>query len=132
MDNKIIIALGSNWEQEKNIHFAMQRLRSFFPAICFSRLVWTQPIGIKSDRFLNGLGMADLSVMPNSGMGKADEVVLVLKQIERECGRKSEDKAHGVVRVDLDLLQFQSQRFHEDDWDRDYVRLLLQETFFEK
>lgn len=132
MDNKIIIALGSNWEQEKNIHFAMQRLRSFFPAIRFSRLVWTQPIGMKSDRFLNGLGMADLSAMANAGMRKADEVVRVLKQIEGECGRNSEDKAHGVVRVDLDLLQFQSQRFHADDWDRDYVRLLLQEKFFEK
>lgn len=130
MDNKIIIALGSNWEQEKNIRFAMQRLRTFLPAIRFSRLLWTQPIGMESDLFLNVLGVVDLSGMVGSKMETADEIVQVLKQIEGECGRQSGDKAKGIVMVDLDLLQFQNQRFHVDDWDRDYVRLLLQEKFF--
>lgn len=31
MSTRILIALGSNHEQEKNVAFAMERLRSFFP-----------------------------------------------------------------------------------------------------
>lgn len=35
MSTRILIALGSNHEQEKNVAFAMERLRSFSPAFPF-------------------------------------------------------------------------------------------------
>ena len=120
MSTRILIALGSNHEQEKNVAFAMERLRSFFPGISFSRMLWTEPIGIASDRFVNALALADTD-------REQEEVERILKQIEKECGRTREEKMKNIIRLDLDLLQLGFVRLREQDWERGYVRLLLQE-----
>ena len=116
MSVRILIALGSNHEQEKNVAFAMERLHSFFPGISFSRMLWTEPIGIASDRFVNALALADTD--------KEQEEV---EQVEKECGRSREEKMRNIIRLDLDLLQWGTVRLREQDWERDYIRLLLQE-----
>lgn len=120
MSVRILIALGSNHEQEKNVAFAMERLHSFFPGISFSRMLWTEPIGIVSDRFVNALALADTDK-------KQEEVERILKQVEKECGRTREEKMRNIIRLDLDLLQWDTVRLREQDWERDYIRLLLQE-----
>ena len=120
MSARILIALGSNHEQEKNVAFAMERLRNFFPSISFSRMLWTEPIGIASDRFVNALALADTD-------REQEEVERILKQIEKECGRTREEKMRNIIRLDLDLLQWGTVRLREQDWERGYVRLLLQE-----
>ena len=98
----------------------MERLRSFFPGISFSRMLWTEPIGIASDRFVNALALADMD-------REQEEVERILKQIEKECGRTREEKMRNIIRLDLDLLQWGAVRLREQDWERDYIRLLLQE-----
>lgn len=120
MSVRILIALGSNHEQEKNVAFAMERLHSFFPGISFSRMLWTEPIGIASDRFVNALALADTDK-------EQEEVERILKQVEKECGRTREEKMRNIIRLDLDLLQWGTVRLREQDWERDYIRLLLQE-----
>ena len=120
MNIRILIALGSNHEQEKNVAFAMERLRNFFPSISFSRMLWTEPIGIASDRFVNAIALADTD-------REQEEVERILKQIEKECGRTREEKMRNIIRLDLDLLQWGTVRLREQDWERDYIRLLLQE-----
>lgn len=120
MSVRILIALGSNHEQEKNVAFAMKHLHSFFPSISFSRMLWTEPIGIASDRFVNALALADTDK-------EQEEVERILKQIEKECGRTREEKMRNIIRLDLDLLQWGTVRLREQDWERDYIRLLLQE-----
>lgn len=120
MKKKIIVALGSNYEQEKNVLYAMDRLRELFPDFAFSRMLWTEPIGIESDNFVNALGWGMVE-------SSADEIVGILKDIEKECGRKAEDKARNLVRLDLDLLLYDKQRFREGDWQRDYIITLLNE-----
>lgn len=120
MSVRILIALGSNHEQEKNVAFAMERLYSFFPGISFSRMLWTEPIGIASDRFVNALALADTDK-------EQEEVERILKQVEKECGRTREEKVRNIIRLDLDLLQWGTVRLREQDWERDYIRLLLQE-----
>lgn len=120
MNIRILIALGSNHEQEKNVAFAMERLRNFFPSISFSRMLWTEPIGIASDRFVNAIALADTD-------REQEEVERILKQIEKECGRTREEKMRNIIRLDLDLLQWGTVRLREQDWQRDYIRLLLQE-----
>ena len=119
MSVRILIALGSNNEQEKNVAFAMERLHSFFPGISFSRMLWTEPIGIASDRFVNALALADTDK-------EQEEVERILKQVEKECGRTREEKMRNIIRLDLDLLQWGTVRLREQDWERDYIRLLLQ------
>ena len=121
MKKKIIVALGSNYEQEKNVLYAMDRLRELFPDFAFSRTLWTEPIGIESDKFVNALGWGMVE-------SSADEIVGILKDIEKECGREAEDKARNLVRLDLDLLLYDKQRFREGDWQRDYILTLLKES----
>ena len=44
-----------------------------------------------------------------------------LKSLEREAGRKPEDKAQGIVRLDLDLLCFEGRVLKAKDWQRQDV-----------
>ena len=88
MSVRILMALGSNHEQEKNVAFAMKRLHSFFPSISFSRMLWTEPIGIASDRFVNALALADTEkeqeeLYPPVAAGDAMGI-LIISQTYRE------------------------------------------------
>lgn len=40
-------------------------------------------------------------------------------------GRTQEDRTAGIVRIDLDLLQYDNDRYHLRDWERDYIKKLL-------
>ena len=40
-------------------------------------------------------------------------------------GRSTEDRQQGIVRLDLDILEYDGVRHHLADWDRHYVKLLL-------
>ena len=123
MKTKIIIALGSNYEQEKNITFAIGRLREFFPGVVFSSLLWTEPIGIESDKFVNALGRAEIVD------GSMEKVNRKLKLIEQEVGRRREDKCRNIIKLDLDLIQYGETRLREKDWKRAYISLLLKEIY---
>ena len=46
MQNKIILSLGSNQDQEKNMAEAVRILRNQFVSIAFSSSVYTEPIGL--------------------------------------------------------------------------------------
>ena len=49
----------------------------------------------------------------------------VLKETEKRIGRiKNED---GIVVIDLDLLEYDGKRHHLRDWNRDFVKNLLNE-----
>lgn len=118
---KIIIVLGSNHEQEKNVGFAMNQLSQNFPGVRFSRLLWTEPIGMEnSPQFVNALAIA-FTDLPEP------DIVHILKDIERQCGRTKEEKKQGIVKLDLDLLLYGDLRRKEEDWERDYVKQLLGE-----
>lgn len=119
---KVIIVLGSNCDPVRNIAYAMWDLSFLFPEMAFSRMLWTDPIGMEegASKFVNAVGVA---------MTDKDETYLMhcLKEIERHCGRSEEDKAKGIIRLDLDLLLYGDTRRKEEDWERDYVKQLLRE-----
>jgi len=56
-----------------------------------------------------------------------DELNSRLKEIEKAQGRNDEARRQGLVPVDLDLLQYDQQRFHLRDWQRPYIQQLLPE-----
>lgn len=116
----IVLALGSNCGQLRNVRYAMGRLREFFPGIRFSRILRTSPIGIDSDWFANALAVGTSRV-------SAEDIVECLKEIERECGRCADDKARNVVKLDIDLLEYGDAVLREKDWKRDYVQRLRRE-----
>lgn len=118
---KIIISLGSNTFPEQHIEQAICLLRQAFGELMVTRQLWTEPIGMESScKFLNMLVMA-------STAWSMQQVQEELKRIEVLCGRKPEDKAKGIVQVDVDLLLYYDKRCHLGDWQRDYVKILMEE-----
>lgn len=118
---KFIISLGSNMLPEYHIDQAVCLLRQTFGELIVTRQLWTEPVGMESScKFLNMLVMA-------STAWSMQQVQDELKRIEVLCGRKPEDKAKGIVVVDADLLLYNDKRCHLNDWQRDYVKILMAE-----
>ena len=105
---KITLAIGSNILQQKNIDEAQSRLRHLLPGIVFGEAVWTTPIGIQSDRFLNLLAYADTPL--------SLEHLQELKAIEREMGDSHENHQQGHVIIDLDVAEYDGRTIKEVVW----------------
>ena len=73
----------------------------------------TDTIGGRGLWYMNRLLRAKTSLSP-------DQLTTLLKQIEQETQRT---KQH--VTIDLDLMQYDQQRYHLDDWERLYIQRLL-------
>ena len=116
----ILLALGSNVAAELHIEQAKARLSAVFPQLRFSRSLITPAIGIVSPPFMNCLAEGYCSV-------PLEEVIAALKDIEAQMGSVSEERKKGIVKIDIDLLQFDNTKRKADDWSRDYIQLLLNE-----
>ncbi len=116
----ILLALGSNVAAELHIEQAKARLSAVFPQLRFSRSLITPAIGIVSPPFMNCLAEGYCSA-------PLEEVIVALKDIEAQMGSVSEERKKGIVKIDMDLLQFDETKRKADDWSRDYIQLLLNE-----
>lgn len=118
--NEIIISLASNYEQKKNLSEARMWLGQILFDISYSRELWTEPIGHPSSSlYLNQLVFAKCRLT-------TEELEQKLKQIEKKLGRTDECRQKGIVTVDLDLLQYGDDRYHLSDWERPYVKDLIE------
>ena len=117
---KLVVAFGSNFEPKINIAKAKQRVSSGFETIKFSFEIWTDPINIKSGKFINCIAIAETSSDLNS-------VLHNLKEIEDECGNTIQKRKSGKVTMDVDILKYGDVIMHEDDWKRQYIIQLLKE-----
>lgn len=117
-DTKIIVAISSNHDSQKHAERARMLLDGAFGGMRFSPMIWTTPIGIQSDRFLNGLavGFSPLSL---------DATVSCLKNMEQQCDDNKTLREQNIINMDLDLLLFGRQRLHQADWEREYIKRLL-------
>lgn len=115
-----LICLGSNTEQDRNMALARRELEARFPGVAFSAELTTEPIGMSrsTSPFANQLARFTSEASPT-------EVKSVLKEIERKAGRKAEEKALEVVRLDLDLLMADGRPLRSDDLQRRFVQQLL-------
>lgn len=109
----VLIALGSNYHQSAHILWASQRLATLLADVAMSPVLWTQDIHGHGLWYMNRLlrGNTTLSV---------DQLNILLKEIEQETRRS---KQH--VTIDLDLMQYDDERYHLADWQRPYVQRLL-------
>ena len=115
----MIISLASNCQQEAKLEAARTQLVQLLTEAHFTRAIWTEPIGhVQSSKYLNQLCEGTTAL----GSGLLEEV---LKELEKRLGRTHNED--GIVAIDLDLLQYDSQRYHLRDWDRNYVKDLLNE-----
>lgn len=115
---KIIIAMGSNHDQQAHIDMARKYLCDAFRCVSFTNAIWTDPIGIASDKYLNLLAVAD--TFTDEATTKAK-----LKEIETLCGDTRQLRGHNIVNMDLDLLCYGQEKRHIDDWERPYVKKLM-------
>ncbi len=116
-EHHVIISLASNYNQEKALAAAREQLTQLLTEVHFTSAIWTEPIGsIRKESYLNQLCKGTTAL----GCGLLGEV---LKETERRLGRTHNED--GIVVLDLDLLEYDGERFHLRDWDRNYVKDLI-------
>ncbi len=117
--HQIIISLASNENQEANLQAAREQLTQLLSEVHFTSAVWTDPINsIRQNPYLNQLCRATTAF----SMNLLNEV---LKEMEKRLGRTHNED--GIVTIDLDLLQYDENRYHLRDWSRNYVKDLINE-----
>jgi 2-amino-4-hydroxy-6-hydroxymethyldihydropteridine diphosphokinase len=120
MMHRCIISLAANCQQEENLARARECLGRILTVIRFTEELWTDPVGTvrRPDKYLNQLLYAETALC-------VEELVDHLKEIEIRMGRTDDDRRQGIVRIDLDLMQYDKERFHLRDWERPYIQSLL-------
>lgn len=111
-----LLCLGSNSERHTHIAQAHQALTRHFPDIRFGEEMETEAIG---SGFLSPFSNQLVSLKTSLS---ADEVRAILKSIERENGRLPEDKAQGIVKLDIDLLLVDDCVLKPKDMEREFVK----------
>ena len=118
--HNMIVAIGTNFRRHDNMAMAMRLIGERFGGAVFTSAVSTEPIGISSAPFLNALA----STCTHKSIS---ETVSALKEIEAECGNSAELRKANKVAMDIDLLLYDDTRMHTNDWQRPYIKFLLEE-----
>ena len=118
--HKIILSVGTNFNYEQNAKLVKEKLTEEINEIQFSEDMLTEPIGdiTSKENFLNFL------VYGSTEKG-VEQLVSILKLIETQCGNTKFLRDEGKIAMDIDLLEYDNQRFHESDWTRDYIVKLM-------
>ncbi len=109
----VLVALGSDTLQAPHIQWASQRLTQLLGDLHLSRTLWTADIHGSGRYYMNRLAVGTTTLT-------ADALQQELKAIEQETLRSP-----GHVTIDLDLMAYGTQRYHERDWPRPYIQQLL-------
>ena len=117
--HQVILSLGANYEAEKNLPEAQCSLGQILFSPIYTDAIWTEPIASKrTDLYLNQLVKAQTNL-------DFEALVKAIKDIEIRHGRTPEEREQGIVRIDIDVLEFDGIRHHLRDWERPYVLDLL-------
>lgn len=121
MDSKrVILALGTNVNQERNMRQVMRLLADSWPDIKFTSQKWTQPIGMASDLFYNCMAYTEVEET-------IEELIEKVKNMERICGDTRAERLLNRIQMDIDILLYGDNKLHKDDWQRDYIQELMNE-----
>lgn len=115
MKHSVIIALGSNICQNAHIQWASQRLEDLLSDCKMSSTLWTEDVKGSGKMYMNRL------VFGHTEKG-VEELERSLKELEAQCGRRPSSPD---VPIDLDLMQYDQQRYHKKDWERPYIQNLI-------
>lgn len=119
MMHQVILSLGANYQAEKNLPEALISLGQILFSTHFTDTIWTEPIGSKrTDLYLNQLVKAQTEL-------DFESLKNAIKDIEIRLGRSPEERTQGIVRIDIDILEYDGIRHHLRDWERPYVLRLL-------
>ena len=111
--HKVLIAIGSNERQSVHVQWASERLSQLLDNIRLSSRLWTTDVKGSGRWYMNRLAAGNTLLT-------VQELEQQLKQLERATGRNQER-----VTLDLDLMQYDNDRYHLNDWPRPYIQRLL-------
>lgn len=119
---EIIISLGSNFNAKENIDFAKKKLKAMLgEETVFTQEIWTDPIGIVSDRFINCICFSKTK-------HALTQLLKAFKQLEKQRSRSKKNDRLNKITLDIDILKYGDTKYHEEDWNRDYVKELIAES----
>ena len=96
---------------------ARTQLTQLLTEVHFTPAIYTEPVGtLRQEPYLNQLCKGTTAY----GFNLLNEV---LKETEKRLGRTHNED--GIVTIDLDLLEYDGERYHLRDWDRSYVKDLI-------
>lgn len=126
MDSKrVILALGTNVNQERNMKQVRRLLTGTWPDMKFTTPKWTQAIGMASDLFYNCLAYTKVEE-------SLEELTEKVKNMEQICGDTRAERSLNRIQMDIDILLYGDNKLHIDDWQRDYIQELMKEIEFIK
>lgn len=116
----ILIAIGTNVIADR-IRFVEVHLEQCFENVRFTQIIPTEPIGerFKGKQFFNAV----MAGKTNMAMSEVEEQ---LKRIEQLAGNTLDKRNMGVVEADIDLLMYDDVKLHEKDWQRSYIKELVE------
>ena len=118
-EHHIIISLASNINHEASLEAARTQLTQLLTEVHFTSAIYTEPVGtLRREPYLNQLCKGTTAL----GFNLLNEV---LKETEKRLGRTHNED--GIVTIDLDLLEYDGERYHHRDWERNYVKYLINE-----
>lgn len=122
-EHHCLLCMGSNTDRFAHLSDARKVLNEAFPGIRFGKLMETEAIGSRFlSPFSNQLAHFTTTLSP-------EEIHDLFKVLERESGRLPDDKAAGIVKLDIDLLEYDSLVLKPEDMKREYVRKGLDDVF---
>ena len=117
----VIILLSANYDSLSHLERARRRLLQVLFDVSFTPSIWTAPYHSPLPLlYQNQLVYAHTSL-------PLEDLQMLLKHIEQQLGRTKEEKERGIVRIDIDLMQYGDTRHHLADWERPYMKQLLEE-----
>lgn len=111
-----LLCMGSNKDRHAHMAYTRKALDRIFPDIRYGEEMETEAIGeLFLSPFSNQVAIFHTPL-------NIDETKAILKGIEKENGRMPEDKAKGVVKMDIDLLAYDDLILKPDDMEKNYVQ----------
>ncbi|MDE7379018.1 MAG: 2-amino-4-hydroxy-6-hydroxymethyldihydropteridine diphosphokinase [Paraprevotella sp.] len=118
------LCLGCNHETAVGLSQARSLLTELFPDIRFGTEQRTAPIDFpNSSPFVNQVACFHTT-------RPIVDILPELKDIEHACGRREEEKKEGIVRMDIDLLQYGSTVLKPQDMEYVHVKKGMKELLF--
>lgn len=120
--HRIILSIGTNFNRETYAKLVKEIISEAYQKVQFSEELLTKPVGdaINDEKYLNFLACCFTE-------DESELIVAKTKQMETQCGNTKLLRKEGKIAMDIDLLKYDDQRFHESDWSRDYVKKLIKQ-----
>ncbi len=117
--NHYILILGSNYLPNQHIALALDMLKNEFGNIRCSEIMQTEAIDMPNLMPFTNIAVCIAIDLPLLALKK------MLKNMEKQIGRTDEDKAKGIIYIDIDLIMMNKKVLHSDYQTKKYVKNLV-------